>query len=375
MLNRQLMRNVSPLFVTTAFLFCSLTVSRRVAAQSVTQPSYQLSVFATGVTTGANPYTQPDSLVQWRDHIFVGFQNHVAKDGSDGKSSTIVQFSLKGDVQRMFSVPGHNDGLRIVGEKDLWALQNEDANPNLVVIDLESGHQRLFTFPPTPHAGGYDDMVVKNGQVFMTASNPTLDVNGTNPFPALVRARLSGNMVDLSTVVLYGNATATDITTGATVTLNLTDPDSLTIDARGNIVLDSQADGELVFIRHPLADNQQVGRILITKSIGGVITPTTLDDTAFVPTGKTFMLFSDVGANTVYRLDSAPFGFEPGVAYTGSDSDGLVGTLNLDNGVVTPVVTGLNSARGMIFVHLDRDEDRACKDDRGEGDDRSDKER
>lgn len=31
---------------------------------------------------------------------------------------------LNGNPERTFSVPGHNDGLRIVGESDLWCLQN-----------------------------------------------------------------------------------------------------------------------------------------------------------------------------------------------------------------------------------------------------------
>src|SRR5260370_12709636 len=88
--------------------------------------------------------------------MFIAFQNHVAKDGSDGKFSTIIQYSLTGAVKRMFSVQGHNDGLRVVGEDDLWALQNEDANPNLVIIDLKSGRQNVF-FPPAPPRGGHDD--------------------------------------------------------------------------------------------------------------------------------------------------------------------------------------------------------------------------
>jgi hypothetical protein len=111
----------------------------------------------------------------------------VAKDGSDGKSSTIVQYSLSGKVERTFSVPGHNDGLRVVGENDLWSLQNEDANPNLVVIDLESGQQKTYKFAPPPHQGGYDDMRVLDGKVLMTASNP---INDPNTDPALVIATL-----------------------------------------------------------------------------------------------------------------------------------------------------------------------------------------
>jgi hypothetical protein len=51
-----------------------------------------------------------------------------------------------------------------------------------------------------------------------------------------------------------GHASATDIPTGATVTLDLTDPDSMTKDPRGNIVVDSQADSELIFVRNPLTD-------------------------------------------------------------------------------------------------------------------------
>jgi hypothetical protein len=302
-----------------------------------------LTVFARSTSA----YSQPDSIVLWRGSVLVGYGNHVAKDGTDGKSSTIVQYSLDGTVQRTFQVPGHNDGLRVVGEAGLWSLQNEDANPNLVVIDLESGSQQTFAFAPTVHGGGYDDMVVVDGQVLMTASNPNLDAAGQNNFPALVRASLSGNMVDVEALLL-GNAGATDISSGATVPLNLTDPDSMSVDPRGNVVLDSQADAELIFIRHPLGASPQVGRISITTAAG----PTTIDDTAFAPEVRSFMLVTDLAGDAIYRVESLPFGFEPGTAYSASDTAGLLGTLNLDNGVLNPVITGFASARGILFVPL-----------------------
>jgi hypothetical protein len=315
------------------------------AAPSVTPP-YQLSVFA----QSANGYSQPDSIVQFGDSIIVGFQNHVAKDGSDGKSSTIVQFALNGRVQRTFSVPGHNDGLRVIGANELWALQNEDANPNLVVIDLNTGRQTLYTFPAstTPHGGGFDDIVELHGDVYFTASNPGTDSNGVNIFPALVRARLHSrhsNTVDVEPV-MFGNSHAVDIPTGATVQLNLSDPDSMTVDPRGNIVFTSQADGLLIFVRDPLTSNQVVGRLPITA--GG--SATTLDDTAFVPSGAAYMLFSDVAGDTIYRLDSGSFGFSPGIPYSGSDTTGVLGVLSLDTGVVTPIGTGFKSVRGIVFV-------------------------
>jgi hypothetical protein len=319
----------------TGYWLCATTLS----AATANLP-YSLSVFA----KSGNGYSQPDSIVQWNNSIIVGFQNHVAKDGTDGKSSTIVQYSLDGKVQRMFSVPGHNDGLQVVDENSLWSLQNEDANPNLVVIDLESGRQKLYKFAPTPHGGGYDDIVVQNNQVYLTASNPNTP-GGINIFAALVRATLQGDMV-VVTPVLYGNANAVNITTGAVAPLNLTDPDSLTIDPRGNIVLNSQADAELVFIRNVSSNSKLVGVLKIHTAAG----PVTLDDTAFAPSANAYMLFTDVGGDTIYRLDNKQFGFEPGAAYSTSDTAAIVGTLNLDNGLLTPIATGFSSTRGAIFV-------------------------
>ena len=334
--------------LTTSLLLAGLGTSQLAAAAPstpVVQSPYTLKEFAKSTAA----YSQPDSIEQWRDRVYVGFQNHVAKDGSDGKSSTIVEYSLEGKVKRTFSVPGHNDGLRLVGESDLWCLQNEDANPNLVVIELESGRQTKYTFATPVHGGGYDDMVVKDGKVLMTASNPT-PVAGTNPFPALVIASLHGTMVDVIPV-LTGDAQAIDIQTGAIVTLNLADPDSLTKDLGGNVVLNSQADSELLFIRRPFSDKKIVGRLPIT--LAGVAT--TLDDTAFANASRSFLLFSDVAGDTVYRIDRSNFGFEPGTAYSTSDTAGIVATLNLDTGVLTPIATGFGSTRGMIFVSFEED--------------------
>jgi hypothetical protein len=340
-------RSLRPLAF-AALSLCGWAALHAAAAQAApsVHPPYQLSVFA----QSANGYSQPDSIVQWGDSIVVGFQNHVAKDGSDGKSSTIVQYSLNGRVQRTFSVPGHNDGLRVIaGTNELWCLQNEDANPNLVVIDLGSGRETHYTFAPTVHGGGFDDIVELGGSVYFTVSNPNLNDAGVNVFPALARASLpgrhQGTTVNLEPV-LAGNASAIDLPTGGTVQLNLTDPDSMTVDGRGNIVFTSQADGELVFVRNPLTADQQVGRLAIT--LNGATT--TLDDTAFAASPSAFLIFADVSGDTIYRLDSSPFGFEPGTAYSGSDTAGVLGTLNIDTGVLTPVATGFNSVRGLVFV-------------------------
>jgi hypothetical protein len=77
---------------------------------------------------------------------------------------------------------------------------------------------------------------------------------------------------------------------------------------------------------------------------------TTVDDTEFVPHGGMFLLVSDVAGDAIYRLDRPIFGFETGTAYSASDTAGIVGVLDLDNGVFTPIATGFGSARGMTFV-------------------------
>ena len=99
-------------------------------------------------------YTGPDSIDVAGDRVFVGFNNGTATDGSDGKSSTIVEYNLDGTVVKTFSVTGHNDGLRVNPDDGLvWAIQNEDGNPNLAIIDPDSG--KLATFKlPEPHGGG-----------------------------------------------------------------------------------------------------------------------------------------------------------------------------------------------------------------------------
>ena len=53
-------------------------------AAPVAQAPYSLTVFARSTSA----YSQPDSIVLWRGSVLVGYGNHVAKDGTDGKSST-----------------------------------------------------------------------------------------------------------------------------------------------------------------------------------------------------------------------------------------------------------------------------------------------
>jgi len=348
-----------PAISLTTFLFSGIA-GLPALAQTATSP-YQLSVFA----SAPNGLSAPDSIAVLRDHVFVGYGDGNAPDGSDGKSTQIVEYSLNGTIEHTYTVKGHSDGLKVDPSTHLlWALQNEDANANLVIINPKTHEQKFHTFGPTLHGGGYDDLVFRDCQVYISASNPA---NNPNTGPAIVRARLDGDFVDVKPV-LAGEASAIDIPTDSTIKLNLQDPDSMTMDPQGNIVLDSQADQELIIVSDPGSFKQRVLHLPLSYRTASGLTPVEVDDTAFATSTEGFILFADKGLNKVFMLKKQAFA--PGAAYTAADGGPFVGTIDMTTGVITPIVTGLNGPGGLVFVDTskaqnDRQEDSdSCRDER-----------
>jgi hypothetical protein len=94
----------------------------------------------------------------------------------------------------------------------LWILMNNDGNSAGFTLDPKTGDVDPFTFPLSPHGGGYDDLAFIAGKAFISASNPTLNGAGINVFPA-VDSMVLKNGKALLTPVLLGNAAVTDTTT------------------------------------------------------------------------------------------------------------------------------------------------------------------
>src|ERR1700686_2680359 len=354
------MKNRSVPAVTLAACVISAAAAVPAFAQTAAPP-YKLSVFATAPSGSS----APDSIAVLRDHVFVGYGDGNLPNGSDGKSTQIVDYAMDGTVQYTYTVEGHNDGLKIDPSTHLlWAIQNEDSNANLVVINPKTHQQKLYTFGPTAHGGGYDDVVFRGCKAYISASNPA---SNPNTAPAIVRASLEGNFVEVKPV-LAGDASAIDIPTDNTVKLNLQDPDSMTLDPQGNIVLDSQADHELVFVSDPGSSNQRVLHLPLSYETASGPIPVEVDDTAFVTSTEGFILFADKGLNTVFSLKKKAFA--PGTAYTAADGGPFVGTIDLTTGIITPIVTGLKNPGGLVFVDTSkhdrdgsREEDRdSCRD-------------
>ncbi len=319
----------------------SSTVSHNMTTPSgmVALPGYHISVFA----RGGSQYSHPDSVVADGNYVYVGYQNLSLADGSNHLSSTIVMYDKDGEIKNTFSIVGHCDGLRVDPSTHLvWATVNEDANAVLYIINPKTGSIASYPFPAAaPHGGGYDDMAFANGMVFVAASNPTLNNAGVNTAPALAKITISGGKLSL-TPVLMGNATALDTTTNQKVTLNEIDPDSMTVDMQGNVVLDNQGGSELVFLHNAGTAQQSVTRVPLGTQV---------DDSAWATAKEGHLLIVDAKQNAIYSVHAD---FTTGTVYTETPSDsgvaGFVGTIDLTTGIISPVIIGLTSPSGMIFV-------------------------
>jgi hypothetical protein len=290
--------------------------------------------------------TNPDSITTANGNIYVVYANSTNADGTGGVS-TIVEYSPTGMALHQFNVLGKSDGLKYDPfDHKLWALRNEDSNPALTLIDPNTQIQTDYTYAAAPaHGGGYDDVVFLNGDIFISASNPLPhDTVGQNNFPSIVKARLSHGQVFV-TPVLEGNASLFDIAIGGKVVSLQSDPDSLKVDSAGDLVLDSQADGDLIFINGPGSPNQAALRLHLSN---GTSKQLTVDDTVFPTTPSGTIYVVDTAGNTVYGVKSDAF--QPGGAYSASDSDHILGKVDLSTGMVTPIVKGMMTPHGALFI-------------------------
>jgi hypothetical protein len=317
-------------------------------AAPVVTPGFTLSVFA------ASPKgsSKPDSLAVAGGHIWIAYGDGHLPDGSDKLSNEIVEYTTLGKPVRTISVKGHSDGLRLnpyTGK--LWAIQNEDADPKLVVIDPVTGKTQNYTFPKTLHGGGYDDVAFIGGKAYISASNPTLDSKGLSHGPSIVEVTLKSNFTIGVTSVLAGMPNAVRIPFGNKVVLNLTDPDSLTPTPDGDLLMTDQGDAQLVLLR--LSKTVEPA-VQVLPLLDGV----QVDDTAFVTAPRGYLLIADTSANVVYKLSSAVWGVKSAFsASTGVPAAGktpaipsYVGELDTKSGAILPAVTGLVSAHGLLFV-------------------------
>jgi hypothetical protein len=329
--------------------------------------TYSISVFAK-----APGILQPDDMVQMGTSLFVVCQDpNVNPDGTLAAGVTsaqaeVIEYDEKGNVLQTFNVPGHPDGIVVFNASTVWVSSNEDANPVITAINTTSNTLQSYTSDVSqlPHGGGLDDLKVINGVVYASASNPTTTASpspnlapystdssgataqyGVNTGPALYTVALNSDGKTFhSTPVLMSSTGATSIIGNTPVTLNMTDTDSSMVDPAGDLVVASQQDSEMVFVKDVGAATQSVSVLNLTL-YGN---PWPLDDTRWSPaSGSSFMLVADTPSQLIYQIN-APSGFAPSTAY--SSGQGTVLQTNTTTGVLTPIYVGMNNPHGLIFV-------------------------
>lgn len=313
-----------------------------IGAYSAQAASFQVQVFASGAAINA---TSPDSVQFGDGSLWIAYQNGADTTGASG-SSTVVRYSTSGAVLNTWSIRGNVDGLRIDPASGLvWALQNNDANAALTVINPVTNATTSYSYGASYTANGnsltrgFDDAVFKNGQVYLSETNPA---TASDPIVLRLTTGLSSPLEVAG--LLNSTFTGVNLATGHTASTTITDPDSLIQDPNGDLALTGEADKEIVFIHNPGAANQSEEFVSLLGTNGSPVNGNP-DDTVYPTATRGFIYLADTGANIVYRLTAT--GLTPGSVYV--DVGNEFGSLDLSTGVVTPIFQGV-SPHGAQFV-------------------------
>jgi hypothetical protein len=298
-----------------------------------------IRVFAKGADVNS---TAPDSIAVADDSILVSYSNGADSTGQAG-SSTIVEYSLRGEALRTFSVRGSVDGLKIDPRTGLvWALQNQDGNSTLTLIDPDEGTQG----PPIPYAvrsstRGYDDVVFRGNRIFLSYTNPNVSDDPT------IQMLVGGSNPLAVTTILTMGATGTNLATGQrNQPTTQTDPDSLKLTPSGDLQLTSGADGQLIFVRHPGTDEQGVSFLtLLNRTTHQPVTG--LDDAVFATARQGVFYLAETGNNRVLAITVDDL--DVGSLFASVGSENALVSVNLTTGVVLPFVANLKGPHGLVF--------------------------
>lgn len=298
------------------------------------------SVFATGPagTSGI------DSLTLGGGSLWAEYGNGADSTGANG-SSTIVQYSLSGQIEYSTTISGSVDGLKIDPATGLvWALQNQDGNSTLSLIDpMTHTVSDPLSYVQASATRGYDDVAFGNdGRVYLSYTNP----NGSGD---PVVQMLNGGDFNPSgklgvTDILADGATGTNIATGQVETIPLNDPDSLKSTPDGGLVLSSEADDTIVLVSHPGAANQSERFVTMQNVPAGK-----LDDVVIPTSTSGTFTVANAGTNQIETYTLSGLNMSDAYASVGSE----IVKVDLQTGVTTPVITGLSSSHGMVFTPTD----------------------
>jgi hypothetical protein len=292
-----------------------------------------ISVLATAPANSS----APDSITVAGDNIWVAYTNGADSTGLSG-ASTVVEYDRSGHVEQTYQIAGYVDGLKFNPvTHEIWALQNQDGNSTLTVINPEEHSVTLPSSYATPSSTrGYDDVVFTHGKVFESYTNPV-----GNGDPTLVQVT-TGNDPDGATLhtktVLTFGATGVNLESGKTEVVPQNDPDSLKVAPNGDLLLTSGADDVIIDIRNPGTAHQLVAFTQVKGVTGG------LDDVIKPDASAGTFYLSDTADNRVLTVHVS--GFNPNDYYASVGN--AFGEVDPITGQFTPLVNAAD-ARGFKF--------------------------
>jgi hypothetical protein len=331
---------MNPLFVKQIFQTAAISMALVVASSAGAQTVLGVSTFATGTAVNA---TLPDSIALGNNSVWVSYSNGADSRGLSG-SSTVVQYKLNGRVRHIYSILGYVDGLKVDPRSGLvWAMQNQDGNSTLTLINPTAGTaSKPISYAVTSSSRGYDDVVFRFNQVFVSNTNPT---GPTDPTIQLVR---NGSNPVVVTPILWMGATGTNLATGqANQPTAQNDPDSLKLTPNGDLMLSSGDDGQVIFVGQPGTTKQSVSFLtLLDPSTGLAVSG--LDDVVFATADKGSFYLADTKNNQVLKIDAANLAI--GSLYASVGSLNEFATVDINTGRITALVSNLSGPHGLEFL-------------------------
>ena len=319
-----------------SLLFLCLAASTGAArADAITQ-----TVFATGAAVGSSG---PDSIAVGNGSVWVAYSNGASSTGTAG-ASTVLQYNMSGAVLQKYTVAGYVDGLKInPADGKVWVLQNQDGNSTLTIVDPATNTVGApIPYAVTSTSRGYDDVVFKGNQTFLSYTNPA------NPTDPTIQALQNGsNPLVFSSTVLAMGATGVNLATGQTNQLtSQNDPDSLNLTPTGGLVLTSGDDGQLIFVDNPGGANAVSFLQLLDPSTQTPVSG--LDDAIYATAPSGTFYLSDTKNNQVLAIHAT--GLTTGSLFASVGSLNEFGLVNMSTGDVTPLLSGLNGPHGAAFI-------------------------
>jgi hypothetical protein len=296
-------------------LFSSVCIATSVYAQTVVSSS----VFATGGPVGG---TNPDSITDGNGSIWVQYGNNASSIGAGG-SSTIVEYSSAGAIEHQWSIAGDVDGLKVNPVTGMvWALQNQDANATLSLINPKTNvvtGPMKYAVPPyvygpvTSPSGvgrGYDDVAFLGGKVYLSFTNP---VNPSDPVLQILNNGNTPSGTLTTTSILTAQQTNPLFTSSSQ---NPPDIDSLKGTPNGELVLTSEgdglgpqwatSDGRYTLISAPGTSHQTVTNVRVTNAMG--VNVNGVDDVIFPGATSGTLYVAGTPGNEVFAVNH--FGLE-----------------------------------------------------------------